>query len=59
MVVILKREVHSCPVTNMLYAYPARICQYCQGKGIDFHMTTEEMFKENIRRQFEKKLNSS
>ena len=56
MVVLIKKEIHSCPITNMLYPYPSSICPYCQGQGINFKMTYKEMQKENIKRQFEKKL---
>ena len=56
MVVLLKRTCHSCPTTMMLYAYPSSICPHCQGQGIDIEMTTDEMIKENVKRQFEKKL---
>jgi len=56
MVIELKKTVHSCPTTGMLYPYPAGICPHCLGQGIDVQMSHTEMNKENVKRQFEKKL---
>jgi len=56
MVIELKKTVHSCTATGMLYPYPAGICQHCMGQGIDFQMSHAEMNKENVKRQFEKKI---
>jgi len=53
---LIKKVVHVCLKTDMVYPYPSRICPWCKGKGIDLQMTTKEMYKENVRRQFEKKL---
>ncbi len=58
MVVILKITAHSCPQTGMLYPYPSKICQWCSGVGIDLRMTRDEMYRENLRRRFEQKLNA-
>jgi hypothetical protein len=56
MVVLIKRTVHSCPNTGMLYLYPAELCPLCKGRGLNFKMTTDEMHKENVRRHWEKYL---
>jgi len=56
MVVLLKKNVHSCPPTGLIYAYPAKLCPICFGRGIDLQMDTREVYKENVKRQFEKRL---
>ena len=52
----IKKICHACPHTEMLYLYPAKLCPWCHGAGLDIRMTAKEVKIENIKRQFQAKL---